>query len=65
LIVPDVRHPALTDPPLTTVAFDRQAMARAAVDLVLDDGLRATDSSHARLQQFPSLLVVRRSCSCT
>ena len=36
----DVKEAALTDPPLTTVASDRQAMARAAVDLVLDDGLR-------------------------
>ncbi|MFC7469685.1 substrate-binding domain-containing protein [Actinomadura keratinilytica] len=30
----------LTDPPLTTVASDRTTMARAAVDLVLDDALR-------------------------
>lgn len=36
----DVKEAALTDPPLTTIASDRPAMARAAVDLVLDDGLR-------------------------
>ncbi len=36
----DIKEAALADPPLTTVASDRPAMARAAVDLVLDDGLR-------------------------
>lgn len=36
----DVKEAALTDPPLTTIASDRPAMARAAVDLVLDDALR-------------------------
>ncbi|MEU8784353.1 LacI family DNA-binding transcriptional regulator [Streptomyces sp. NPDC048637] len=60
----DVKEAALTDPPLTTVASDRQAMARAAVDLVLDDGLRVVGSRRERLRQFPSRLVVRRSCGC-
>lgn len=60
----DVKEAALTDPPLTTVASDRQAMARAAVDLVLDDGVRETGSRRERLRQFPSRLVVRRSCGC-
>ncbi|MGP4004541.1 LacI family DNA-binding transcriptional regulator [Streptomyces sp. 8N706] len=60
----DVKEAALTDPPLTTVASDRPAMARAAVDLVLDDGLRVAGSRRERLKQFPSALVVRRSCGC-
>ena len=60
----DVKEAALTDPPLTTVASDRQAMARAAVDLVLDESLRVTASRRERLRQFPSRLVVRRSCGC-
>lgn len=60
----DVKEAALTDPPLTTVASDREAMARAAVDLVLDDGLRVSGSRRERLRQFPSRLVVRRSCGC-
>ena len=60
----DVKEAGLTDPPLTTVASDRQAMARAAVDLVLDDGLRVTGTRRERLRQFPSRLVVRRSCGC-
>ncbi|PWI45783.1 LacI family DNA-binding transcriptional regulator [Streptomyces sp. ICBB 8177] len=60
----DVKEAALTDPPLTTVASDRPAMARAAVDLVLDDGLRVHGTRRERLKQFPSRLVVRRSCGC-
>jgi LacI family transcriptional regulator len=60
----DVKEAALTDPPLTTVASDRPAMARAAVDLVLDDGLRVAGSHHERLKLFPSRLVIRRSCGC-
>jgi LacI family transcriptional regulator len=60
----DVKEAGLTDPPLTTVASDRQAMARAAVDLVLDDGVRQPGVQHERLRQFPSRLVVRRSCGC-
>lgn len=60
----DVKEAALTDPPLTTMASDRPAMARAAVDLVLDDGLRVAGSRRERLKQFPSALVIRRSCGC-
>jgi LacI family transcriptional regulator len=70
----DVKEAALTDPPLTTVASDRPAMARAAVDLVLDASLRVAGSrpgtppvasrQRGRIQQFPSRLVVRRSCGC-
>jgi LacI family transcriptional regulator len=60
----DVKEAGLTDPPLTTVASDRQAMARAAVDLVLDDGLRVSGSRRERVRQFPSRLVIRRSCGC-
>lgn len=43
----DVKEAALTDPPLTTIASDRPAMARAAVDLVLDDGLRVVEARAA------------------
>lgn len=57
----DVKEAALTDPPLTTVASDRPAMARAAVDLVLDAGAPGRPE---RLKRFPSQLVVRRSCGC-
>ena len=60
----DIKEAALTDPPMTTVASDRSAMARAAVDLVLDDSLRVVGSRHERLKVFPSRLVVRRSCGC-
>ncbi|MFI5985312.1 LacI family DNA-binding transcriptional regulator [Streptomyces sp. NPDC051555] len=60
----DVKEAGLTDPPLTTVASDRPAMARAAVDLVLDEGLRVAGSRRERLKQFPSALVIRRSCGC-
>lgn len=60
----DVKEAALTDPPLTTVATDRTAMARAAVDLVLDDGLRVAGSRRERVKSFPSRLVVRHSCGC-
>ncbi|WP_069816751.1 LacI family DNA-binding transcriptional regulator [Streptomyces sp. TP-A0874] len=60
----DVKEAALTDPPLTTVASDRRAMADAAVGLVLDDGLRVPGPRQERLKQFPSRLVVRRSCGC-
>ncbi|MFJ8012521.1 LacI family DNA-binding transcriptional regulator [Streptomyces sp. NPDC096339] len=60
----DVKEAALTDPPLTTIASDRTAMARAAVDLVLDDAVRVSGSRRERLKQFPSALVIRRSCGC-
>ncbi|MEU6440540.1 LacI family DNA-binding transcriptional regulator [Streptomyces sp. NPDC047046] len=60
----DVKEAALTDPPLTTVASDRTAMARAAVDLVLDDALRVTAPRRERLRVYPSRLVIRRSCGC-
>ena len=60
----DVKEAALTDPPLTTVASDRPAMARAAVDLVLDDGIRVGGTRRDRVRLFPSRLVVRRSCGC-
>ncbi|MFD0329415.1 substrate-binding domain-containing protein [Streptacidiphilus monticola] len=35
----DIKEAAFADPPLTTIASDRDGMARAAVDLVLDDSL--------------------------
>ena len=61
----DVPEAALADPPLTTVASDRDAMARAAVDLVLDDSLMVPGSDTERVRKFESRLVVRRSCGCT
>ena len=60
----DVKEAALTDPPLTTVASDRPAMARAAIDLLLDDDVRVNGIRRDRLRQVPSTLVVRRSCGC-
>lgn len=60
----DIKEAGLTDPPMTTVASDRSAMARAAVDLVLDDGLRGPGAQPERLRVFPSELVIRRSCGC-
>jgi LacI family transcriptional regulator len=60
----DVKEAGLTDPPLTSVASDRQAMARAAIDLVLDDSLRVSGPRREHLRQFPSRLVIRRSCGC-
>lgn len=60
----NVKESGLTDPPLTTVGSDREAMAQAAVDLMLDDSLRVAGSRRERLRQFPAGLVVRRSCGC-
>ncbi|WP_019549779.1 LacI family DNA-binding transcriptional regulator [Streptomyces sulphureus] len=66
----NVKEAALTDPPLTTVGSHREAMAKAAVDLVLDDSLRVPGArgggitGKGRVRQFPSGLVVRRSCGC-
>jgi LacI family transcriptional regulator len=60
----DVKEAGLTDPPLTTVGSDREGMAKAAVDLVLDDSLRVGGPRGQRLRQFPAGLVVRRSCGC-
>lgn len=59
----DITQSAFTDPPLTTVTSDRDAMARAAVDLAL--GLEpATAGGGPALRRFPAELVVRRSCGC-
>ncbi|WP_327068298.1 LacI family transcriptional regulator [Kitasatospora sp. NBC_01250] len=60
----DIPEAALADPPLTTVASEREAMARAAVELVLDDSLMVPGSGTERVRKFPSRLVVRRSCGC-
>ncbi|GAA1896186.1 LacI family DNA-binding transcriptional regulator [Streptomyces sodiiphilus] len=57
----DVKEAALTDPPLTTVGSDREAMAEAAVRLALGDG---PDNGGDRVHQFPVTLRVRRSCGC-
>ncbi|MFF0294133.1 LacI family DNA-binding transcriptional regulator [Kitasatospora sp. NPDC004615] len=61
----DIPEAGFADPPLTTVASDRDAMARAAVDLVLDDSLMVPGSDTERVRKFPSRLVVRRSCGCS
>lgn len=60
----DIKEAGLADPPMTTISSDRSAMAREAVDLVLDDGLRVVGSRRERLKVFPSRLVLRRSCGC-
>jgi LacI family transcriptional regulator len=60
----DIQEAAFCDPPLTTIASDRDAMAKAAVDLVLDDSLAVPGSETPRIRTFPSRLVVRRSCGC-
>jgi LacI family transcriptional regulator len=60
----DIAEAAFTDPPLTTVATDRDAMARTAVELVLDDSLLVPGSDTPRVRRFPSRLVARRSCGC-
>lgn len=61
----DVKEAAFSDPPLTTVGSDREAMAHAAVDLAIGDppegeGVPPQD----RVRQFPVSLRVRRSCGC-
>ena len=61
----DVKEAAMTDPPLTTVASDREAMARRAVDMALDPELDATTPGETdRTRRFASRLVVRASCGC-
>jgi LacI family transcriptional regulator len=61
----DIPEAAFCDPPLTTIASDRDAMAKAAVDLVLDDSLLVPGSDTPRVRRFPSRLVTRRSCGCS
>jgi LacI family transcriptional regulator len=60
----DVKEAALTDPPLTTVASDREAMARAAVDLAIGDTENGALTPAQRVRQFPVELRIRRSCGC-
>ena len=58
----NVKEAALTDPPLTTVGSDRQALARAAVSLAMGD---PSDNRPAeRLRRFPVALEIRQSCGC-
>ncbi|CAM5723765.1 LacI family transcriptional regulator OS=Streptomyces violarus OX=67380 GN=FHS41_007736 PE=4 SV=1 [Streptomyces violarus] len=61
----DIKEAALADPPLTTVASDRSAMARAAVDLVLDDGLRVAEDPQGAVEGLPSRLVLRSPAGCS
>ncbi|OIV37815.1 LacI family transcriptional regulator [Mangrovactinospora gilvigrisea] len=58
----DIPEAELASPPLTTVASDREGMARAAVDLVLGEPKEPAEGP--RVKRFPSQLVVRRSCGC-
>lgn len=58
----DVKEAALTDPPLTTVGSDREAVADAAVRLAVGDD--AESGPEERVQQFPVVLRIRQSCGC-
>jgi LacI family transcriptional regulator len=62
----DVKEAALTDPPLTTVGSDREAMARAAVDLAIGEPASGEGERPApdRIRQFPVTLRIRQSCGC-
>jgi LacI family transcriptional regulator len=60
----DIKEAALTDPPLTTIASDRSAMARAAVDLVLDDGLRVAGVPAGAAEVVPVAVGRTASCGC-
>lgn len=57
----NVKEAALTDPPLTTVSSDREALARAAVSLAMGD---QQNGPAQRLCRFPVSLEIRRSCGC-
>ncbi|MGO4428852.1 substrate-binding domain-containing protein, partial [Streptomyces sp. MCAF7] len=59
----NVKEAALVDPPLTTVASDRMAMARAAMDAV-EDSAQVKHTQDERQRRFPCQLVVRASCGC-
>ncbi|SHG86033.1 LacI family DNA-binding transcriptional regulator [Streptoalloteichus hindustanus] len=56
----DIAEAALHHPSLTTVATDREAMAEAAVDLVL----QSRQASTPEIRRFPARLVTRESCGC-
>jgi LacI family transcriptional regulator len=58
----NVKEAALTDPPLTTVSSDREALARAAVSLALGDP--SENGPAERLRKFPVSLEIRQSCGC-
>lgn len=59
----------LTDPPLTTVAIDAEAMGAAAADLLLERIVAFTPAAGAeaprRVLRVPAWLRLRRSCGCT
>jgi LacI family transcriptional regulator len=59
----NVKEAALVDPPLTTVASDRMAMARAAMDAV-EDSAQSKGTHDERQRRFPAQLVARASCGC-
>ncbi|MER8187158.1 LacI family DNA-binding transcriptional regulator [Kitasatospora sp. NPDC094015] len=59
----DISEAAFCDPPLTTVASDTEAMAQAAVAMVLDPPA-AQAGPGGLVRRFPATLVVRRSCGC-
>ncbi|MGW4894368.1 LacI family DNA-binding transcriptional regulator [Kitasatospora sp. NPDC004240] len=59
----DIAEAVIAGPPLTTVTIAQDAMARAAVDLVLK--AREEDGpAPAGARTFPTRMVVRRSCGC-
>jgi LacI family transcriptional regulator len=58
----NVKEAALTDPPLTTVSSDREALARAAVSLAMGDP--SENGPVDRLRRFPVALEIRQSCGC-
>ncbi|MGV9268535.1 LacI family DNA-binding transcriptional regulator [Kitasatospora sp. NPDC003701] len=59
----DIAEAVIAGPPLTTVATAQDAMARAAVDLVLT--AKANEEPvPAGAHTFPARMVLRRSCGC-
>ena len=57
----DVKEAAMTDPPLTTVASDRQAMARTAVGIALDPQPDAATSGGAGIDGVDDMRTRARS----
>jgi DNA-binding LacI/PurR family transcriptional regulator len=61
----DIAWAQLTDPPLTTVAVDAEAMGAEAARLLIDRiGSPDHNSLPAREVRVPATLRVRRSCGC-
>ncbi|MGH2428917.1 MAG: LacI family DNA-binding transcriptional regulator [Candidatus Limnocylindria bacterium] len=61
----DIAWARLTEPPLTTVAVDAEAMGSRAADLLIDRIEAADDDVEpARIARVPATLRLRRSCGC-